>query len=289
MYAERTGARHEADINREDGGMTQAPRGTGHDTRRRPERRMYALLAAAVLALIVTGCFDYREEIWLNKDLSGRIKMHFVVPEFFVTMSEQAGRTDTIFSAEGIRNRFGAVPGITVVSAESDTSDANRVIDFELEFDSLEAFERISNAKKETNFLGEITINRTEKGNVSFSRTISLADSLMQSVTMYDEMLNKRFWVTRIHFPGHVLSTNAPDSNVDPETGNTVTWAYSIAVLTKGHRTMYAVYSAPSPRRYIYMGLSALVFFAVFAALYKALGPVGAPPVRKGTPPERTG
>jgi len=236
-------------------------------------RALFPVIALA--ALLYAGCFDYREEIWFNKDLSGRIEMHFIVPEFFVDMSEQAGRTDNLFTPEGIRGRFGSIPGLTLLGAETRTEEENRMIDITLEFDSLESFRRISNATKETDFLGDITVNRTGKGNVSFSRTISLTDSLMQSVTMYDEMLNKRFWITRIHFPGHIISTNAPDQNVDADTGNTVIWAYSIAVLTKGHRTMYAVYSAPSPRRYLYMGLAALVFVIVFAALYKVLGKMG--------------
>ena len=227
------------------------------------------LLCAAVL---LAGCVDYKEEIWFNRDMSGTITMDFTIGEMFVDLSNEAERTDNIFTEEGIRNRYSSVEGLDIISSEVYTVDENRIIRIALKFDSLEAFRKISNATKKTDFLGDVTLSTTPDGNISFSRTISLSDSSIKSYAMYDTMFNKRFWISKIHFPGYIISANAPDENIDDKTGNTVIWAYSIAVLTKGPQTMNAVFTSRSSRNIFHLAIAAVVFLVVFGLFYMMLG-----------------
>ena len=236
-----------------------------------------AILLVLMMCALCAGCMDYKEEIWFNRDLSGTITMDITIPEMFVTISEQAGRTDNIFTEEGIRSRFEPVEGLSVISAQAYTVGEDRVIRISLKFDSLEAFRMISNASKDTDFLGDITVSQTQDGNIQFMRTISLADSAVTSFSMYDDLLNRRFWITRIHFPGYVLSTNAPEENINEDTHDTVTWAYSVAVLTRGPQTMEAVFTGRGSSKLMPLALAAVVFFIVFAALYKVLWKIAPP------------
>jgi len=237
----------------------------------KPKIRNHLLILFCTVVLFA-GCVDYKEEIWFNRDMSGTITMDFTIGEMFVDLSEEAERTDNIFTEEGIRNRFSAVEGLAIISSEVYTVDENRIIRIALKFDSLESFRKISNATKKTDFLGAITLSTTPDGNISFSRTISLSDSTIKSYAVYDEMLNKRFWISRIHFPGYIISANAPEENIDDKTGNTVIWAYSIAILTKGPQTMNAVFTSRSSRNMFHLAIAAVVFLAVFGVFYIMLG-----------------
>lgn len=224
----------------------------------------------SIVLMASAGCIDYSEELHLNRDYSGTITMSFAIAEMYVGLSEDAGRTDNLFTEDGIRNRFADIEGVEYVSSDIRKEEDVRYISITLNFDSLEAFDRISNARSETDFLGEINVNETEDGNVLFTRTVTLSKEKVENSHMSDRLLNEFSWLYTIQFPGTIIRANTPDSNIDYDR-HTVTWAYSMAVLGAGPERMVVVFTPPEAPNYLMMVIAGLIFVVVFGILYRAL------------------
>lgn len=229
------------------------------------------LLLLCTVFVLCTGCVEYSEEIWFKKDMSGQITIKLKIAEMFVDLSEQAGRTYNIFTEEEIQNHFTSISEVRLIESSVETSDEYRIITITLKFDSQDSFRNIFASTDETDFLGGIKLRKTAQGNMSFTRTIALKDSSSRAIELYDENLNQHYFISTIHFPGFIISANAPQANIDTDTNNTVTWAFSLDTLTKEQRTMVADYTAPSERNIISIVLAAIVFLVVFAGLYLTL------------------
>ena len=226
------------------------------------------LLIVITVPILFAGCLEYSEEIWFKNDMSGTIKMDIVIEEKLAGLNEQANREDNIFSLEGIRNRFGAIAGIKLVVATIDTVGDNRHTSITLDFDSLESLNKISNAGKKTDFLGNIEVIMTDSL-VTYTRTVVMSDDA--KTAMIDQYMEQFIWSYTVHFPNKVLEVNRTVSAFDTS-NNTVTWEYTLADLMKNPRTMKAVFVAPSPRDYIAMAAGVLLFLAFITVLYKYVG-----------------
>jgi len=220
--------------------------------------------------MISGGCIDYSEEMHLNRDYSGTLTMSFAIAELYVGLSEDVGRTDNLFTEDGIRNRFKDIEGVEFLSSDIRKEEDVRYISITLKFDSLEAFDRISNAKSQTDFLGEINMTETEDGNVLFTRTVTLNKEKVENSHMSDRLLDEFSWLYTVHFPGMIIRANTPESNIDYDR-NTVTWAYSMAVLGAGPERMVVVFTPPEKPNYLMMVIAGLIFIVVFGLLYRTL------------------
>ena len=228
---------------------------------------MKKLLIAAVV-LMYGGCVDYTEELWFNPDLSGRIQVNITIEEKLVKLIEETNRRDNIFTEEGINNRFERVEGIRIIEAKVYTDGENRLSSFTLAFDSIESLMRISNAKKETNFLGEISITKTVSGTYVFDRIVVMSNDAQQKVI--DEVMDQYTWVYRVHLPGKVLEVNKSINSFDRDKGS-LTWVYSLKELTKNPQVMRAIYEAPEPVDYSALIFACAVFLLMFGGLFYIL------------------
>jgi len=231
-----------------------------------------------VVLVLSSGCFDYREEIFFNKDMSGTIIVELSVPERMLELYERAGRSTGMFTEDVIRDRLGTIPGLRIINLESYSADERRVVKATVSFDSFDSFRRIPEASPDFGYFGEITLSRTGDGHMSFTRTISLNDKRIAPLAMYDEKLNRRFWVSKVHFPTYVIEANTSKENIDEDTHDTVIWGYSAEVLTKEPRTMKAVFTGASSFDIVPFLLAALVFLAVVVGLYRVLYRAGEVP-----------
>ncbi len=223
---------------------------------------------------IVAGCFDYREEIWFNADMSGTISMDLSIGEMFVGLYEESGGSTELFTKEGIQSQIGGIDGVTVINVESYTVGENRRIQISLKYESFDALKSVFERARGANILGEISLARA-KGGMTFTRTVAITDSTIAGLEMYDEKLAQRYWVSRVHFPGYVSETNAPENNIDEKTQTIVTWGYGVALLTSEPRTMTATFSEPSAIKTGPAIGGGIVFLIVLFGLYKVLGGTG--------------
>ena len=224
-------------------------------------------LLLVTVAVLFSGCVDYTEELWLNEDMSGTIKMDIVIDEKLATLTEQE-RPDNIFSEGGIRSRFSNVRGVELVGAEAHTEGDKRVSTCTLKFDSIESLKNISNAKKETNFLGDIFIAQGDSGRVTYTRTVVMSDDAKNK--MVDQILKGFTWTYTVHFPGKILGVDSSANFIDKDT-HTVTWVYSLTDLTKKPHTMKAVFTPQAHFDYKALSLAGIVFIVVFVVLYKVM------------------
>lgn len=228
------------------------------------------LLLPVFILFVCAGCLNYSEEIWFNNDMSGTITMDILIDEKLVNLSEQAGRVDNIFSEEGIRNRFGNIGGIKLIESKILNDRGNRHATITLDFESIESLKNVSDAKKETGFLGEIEVIKTDSL-ITYSRTVVMSDDAENK--MIDQYMGQFVWRYTVHFPNKVLQVNRSVSAFDTS-NNTATWEYSLAELTKQPQRMIAVFVTPSPRDYIAMIVGGLVFLVFVIVLYRKLGKI---------------
>jgi len=235
--------------------------------------RVWTVAALCALIALSAGCVNYKEELWFNKDLSGKAQFTITVSEDFVALWGRSGRSTDIFTAEGITQRFANIAGVTLTETTVTPGDEERTIDFSLKFASFDAFRRISRAERDTGFLGAVSFSDARDGTVFFNRTISFADSSRPISEEQVASLDKYSWESIVHFPGAVISANVPKTNMDAEKSNTVTWSYSLAILSRGSETMRAAYEVPQPGNILGMLIPAIVFFGMIFGLLKLLKP----------------
>jgi hypothetical protein len=121
-------------------------------------KRLLPLLAA--LLLLLSGCVEYDEELWLNSNGSGRAKVRLVHRSYYANTQEIMNKLDK--------------PGIHLEDIKRKQSGPHMIYEVELKFDSIEAFNSISDQLWSADFWGNITLAKNAKGNIEFQRLISL-------------------------------------------------------------------------------------------------------------------
>lgn len=69
-----------------------------------PDMKKYALLFVLSASLLLTGCYDLTEELWINADGSGRMKFTIGLAENLVTLIESGGQSAD-FCENAIRDK----------------------------------------------------------------------------------------------------------------------------------------------------------------------------------------
>ncbi len=215
-------------------------------------KRLLPLLA--VLLLLLSGCVEYDEELWLNSNGSGRVKLRLIHHSYYSNTQEIMNKLDQ--------------PGIHLEDIKRKQSDSNMIYEVELKFDSIEAFNSINDQLWSADFWGNITLTKNANGNVVLNRVISLgsqnaetastAESFGQSPAtddssmfadadslVYDEdyinslpddndilqgiymqqQTEHPMWTYKLHLPWKVIHAGDNSQNVDPA-NKTVTWKF---------------------------------------------------------------
>jgi hypothetical protein len=182
-----------------------------------------------LVLLIMAGCVDYTEELWLNKDGSGNVKMLIGVLTNYENQKEI--------------NRLLDQPGITLISKSVYRKDNYTYYKLEFRFKSLEAFNSLNDQVSNADFFGRITLNKEKDGTISMRRQISLGS--MNADEDEIEQLFKSMnvdnlkWRYKMHLPWKIVSSNAAPGNVDYKE-NTVSWEYQIRYLWNKSQIMTA-------------------------------------------------
>lgn len=223
-------------------------------------KKLLPLLAA--LLLLLSGCVEYDEELWLKPDGSGRAKLRLVHQSYY-------SNTQTII------NKL-EKPGIHLTDIKVKQSKANMIYEIEFSFDSIEAFNNVNDQISAADFWGQITLSKNPIGNIVFRRKISLGgkESLDQlpddlseglnemptetdSMDMSDEdyvnsqpddndilegiykqqQIEYPTWTYKLHVPWKIIHAGDNYASIDPKK-KTVSWKFDTEKLWNGQEQM---------------------------------------------------
>ncbi len=177
-------------------------------------------LAFALLALLLlSGCVEYDEELWIKPDGSGKANLRLVHRSPYENPEEVM--------------RKAQLPGIHLISSKVSRSGADVIYQVSFTFKNIEAFNNINDQIGTADFWGKITINQEPKGKVSFKRRIALGriekdDEIENLFSM--QQVDYPVWQYKVHLPWKIVSSNADETNINRK-NKTVSWSYDTRAL----------------------------------------------------------
>ncbi len=211
-----------------------------------------------LIAIVLAGCIQYDEELWLNRDGSGRAKIRIVHRSSYANTQEIT--------------RKATLPGIHLINYEVRKSDGNVIYNIYFKFDSIEAFNNINDRVSNVDFWGKITLNKGKDRDIRFQRRISLGslddeyvdDDILESIFRKHVTEDYR-WTYKIHVPWQIVDSDAEPENQD-HTGKAVTWTYDTDHIWNKSVTMSATMRKELPYLvYILAGLGLIVIaFSIY-------------------------
>lgn len=196
---------------------------------------MKRLILLGLIVLLLAGCVDYTEEMWLNKDGSGRAKMTIGVL--------------TNYSNNQEINRYNDIPGIHLISKSVYRKKNYTYYDLEFKFDSLSAFNSLNDHITNADFFGKITMEKDKDGSILMQRRIALGsyegqDEIEQLI--FTQPQSKLNWHYKLHLPWNIEKANASPSNIDYK-NKTVDWTYQTSFLWNKSQIMQVKMQKPLP------------------------------------------
>jgi len=217
---------------------------------------MKRIFLFGLLVLLVAGCVDYTEELWLNKDGSGRVKMVI-------------GALTTYENKQEI-NRYLDQPGINLISKSIYRKDNYTYYKLEFKFKSLESFNNLNDQISNADFFGRITLKKADDGTILMKRRIALG-SLSSDDDEIEQLIFIHFqenlkWRYKMHLPWKIVKSNAAQSNIDAR-NNTISWEYQTSYLWNKSQTMTVVMKPMFPFLPVFLGALAVII-VLFSLLW---------------------
>lgn len=226
---------------------------------------MKRLALFGLLLLLLAGCVDYSEELWLNKNGSGRVKMMIGVLTNYENKQEV--------------NRYLDQPGISLISKSVYRKGKYTYYNLDFKFKSLEDFNNLNDEISNADFFGRIILMREKDGTITLKRKIALG-SLSSEEDIIEQLIQSHpqdslKWRYRLHLPYDIIRSNAAPSNVDLK-NRTVYWEYQTTYLWNKSQTMLVkMQQSSSVLPYILIGLAGLmvVISLIWLLLHKRKRP----------------
>ncbi|MCB1088422.1 MAG: hypothetical protein KDM63_15345 [Verrucomicrobiae bacterium] len=229
-------------------------------------------LALSAGALLLTSCLDYREELWINGDASGKIHATIAInSELGAPTDGGSGQPDQIEAQ--LRELFAVTDGAKVESYQTFVDGKKRIWDFTVSFKDLRLLKPavITGKNNIGAVFGDFEIEKIPDGKLAVKRTVSLSEPPRQSddtpanppqdspssndtntlgnavgKLMGGLLANSMFSGYHLdyttHFPTEVVSANSP--SIDRDT-NTVSWRFPLAEASQHPVTMTAEIKRP--------------------------------------------
>lgn len=204
--------------------------------------RNIRILLLAALMLVLSGCIEYREEIWLERNGSGRLRFDVGLPEHTTIDQEEVSELSLVALCD-------SVDGITVTGSDTYMMEDITWIRVYADFDNILLLNEVDNK-----WFGYISLEQ-RKDSLFYDRIISMSDTLDDEEKEFANMLKYAFfgqytWDYTIHLPDKILDSNAPLMYLDT-LENTITWEYTMASLINEEKHMRAVYSSGGLKGFI--------------------------------------
>lgn len=201
-------------------------------------------LLALALTLLLSSCFDVREEIAVEADGSGQLTFDYVVPaEVLPVVGGESG------IREQIENLLASEPQVRLQALEIIREDKGARIHIEITADSMLALKNL----KETEAYAELPASsrnlagtfdvRLDGLDVQVERTINIANALgFAALAIGQEERDQRRLEYIIHLPKAAEAHNADEVEND---GRTLIWKRSLGEALSG--PIQQSYTAPIP------------------------------------------
>ncbi len=176
-----------------------------------------ALLILSLFAL--AGCVHYDEELWLNRDGSGRAKLRLIHRSPYENPEEIM--------------RKASLPGINLQRYDIQRRGADAIYTIEFKFKSVEAFNNVNDQLGAADFWGKITLNKEPGRRITFKRRISLGspESDDDFENIFSRMQTENpVWNYKLHVPWKIVSTNAAPGNTDLK-NRTISWSFDTGAM----------------------------------------------------------
>jgi len=170
----------------------------------RLRHKMKQIAVLGLLILILSGCVDYSEELWLKKDGSGRVKMTIGVLTNYENKQEI--------------NKYMNQPGITLISKSVYRKNDYTFYKLDFRFKSLEAFNNLNDRITNADFFGRISLVKDKDGTITLKRRIALG-SLASEEDEIEKLImsrnqDKLKWRYKMHLPWKIIKSNAASAKV---------------------------------------------------------------------------
>jgi len=200
----------------------------------------------------LTGCFDYEEEMWLNKDGSGKVDFKIKLPSEFVDDEE-----DDWFEEGNIRADLEKFDGIDVEETKTYMDGDQWIIAVKLRFTSWDLLAQVDwGDDDKAKFWGSMTFEKEEDGQWVYQRTVEMSedededdhgeegededeDESKLAERILQGIFGGYYWRYTVHFPDRIISANAEEKDIDKKK-KTVTWEFELIDLVKEPATMRA-------------------------------------------------
>ena len=231
----------------------------------------HLLVVSLFLISGLLGCIGYEEELWIEKDGTGKVEFRIVLAEMLTKMMDK--NDETPLNEEKLKEQFTNIDGVRVDEAKTYEKEGKKILSVKLSFDSWKSLTDIDiDTDDKANFWGKISLKEDEDGHVIFSRIVQMNDNNTNeneeeenpfAAGLMTKMLSGFSWKYIVHFPTTVVSANAADEDVDKE-ANTVIWETSLLSLSEGPFTMTAKLEKPTTMNlYVIGGLAVLLLIAI--------------------------
>ena len=216
--------------------------GLPHKKEKKSMKKLMPILIA--MLLLLAGCVEYDEELWLNSNGTGRAKLRLSIESHFSNTQEFL----RVFSSPGIHLREYNLKSV----------GANKKIYYvDFSFDSIDAFNNLDDQLSALNFFGQINIlPKDSDGNIVVKRKISIEDreimdqlddtmnfgedvdmseeeyiaslddddDILKSI-MADQEKNYT-WTYKLHVPWKIIHAGDNFDSITPDR-KTVTWKFN--------------------------------------------------------------
>lgn len=197
--------------------------------------------------LLLSSCIDGDEEIWLERDGSGRLEATYRMPP---QIMQQFGGAPVL--QKKLEDAFAKEPGITVAHIGHRVESGRVIFDLDAAFDdvrTLAAFpkkhlrnpETPDQAGSDEALFGSMSLELSGL-TMSFNRTIDLAPVLPEKVRSNPAFLGESAFRYMVHLPAAATTHNASQTT---DRGRTLKWQFLLREHT--NRPMQLTMKAPLP------------------------------------------
>lgn len=184
---------------------------------------MIPRLLAGLACLLLSACFEIREEIWIRADGSGRAELSYVVP---TSVAGVAGGQEGLEAK--IREGIMAQPKLQLDGVSVQDQDGQTTVRVNVSTKSVLSLRHLDDSPgfqsmpaAAVDMAGKFDVH-TSGWNIDFSRTIRMREALgLASMGIRGEDRKNRRLVYIVHLPTPAIETNATKIE---DGGKTLTW-----------------------------------------------------------------